>query len=187
MDIESGHFCLHLLGIFISVCAVTGNHNLGYNYFNNYRYNYYYYYYYYYYETDGNASLYAGSIIGGLIALCVLIAVIVVLAHAFNCCKTHGVRGHTIRPAPISAITTSPTTTFNNIPRNDWYYLPPTAPPYQPQTTKLPPQYSSTDSNPPPAYDEISRSAPPANTRFPQPGPSTPAPPYSPPRPEQKP
>lgn len=47
----------------------------------------------------------AGSIIGGLIALCIVIAIVIVVVHACNCCKTHGIRGHTIRQTPIATVT----------------------------------------------------------------------------------
>lgn len=175
MDVDIGHFCFYLFGIFLSVCSVTGSHSYRRSHYHSYHY-----YYYYYYETDGNTSMIAGSIIGGLIAICIIIAIIVFVAHACNC-KTHGVRGHTVQPAHVSTVTTTLTTPYHNMPQNGWYFLPPTAtaPPYQDPLSK-PPQYSTTDSNPPPTYEEISGCSAPTNTMLCQPGTSTPAPPYSP-------
>ena len=49
----------------------------------------------------------AGSIIGGLIAICIIIGVIVVLFHSCNCCKAQGVRGHVVRPTTVSTVTTN--------------------------------------------------------------------------------
>ncbi|CAG2198578.1 unnamed protein product [Mytilus edulis] len=126
---------------------------------------------------DQSASMVAGSIIGGLIALCIVIAIVIVVVHACNCCKTHGIRGHTIRQTPIATVTSR--APYSTPLHNNWSYIPPTAPPYQPLVTK-PPQYTSSDVNPPPAYEDISVSSPPSNTTFQGiSSPASPCPPYS--------
>ena len=61
-----------------------------------------------------NTSMIAGSIIGGLIAICIIVAIIVFVAHACNC-KTHGVRGHTIQPTQVSTVATTLTTPYSKL------------------------------------------------------------------------
>ncbi|XP_076099746.1 uncharacterized protein LOC143069144 [Mytilus galloprovincialis] len=165
-----GYFCFYFFGVLFSVCPVSSSHSRRYYHYNSY-------YYYYYEGYDGSASMVAGSIIGGLIALCIVIAIVIVVVHACNCCKTHGIRGHTIRQTPIATVTSR--APYSTPLHNNWSYIPPTAPPYQPLVTK-PPQYTSSDVNPPPAYEDISVSSPPSNTTFQGiSSPASPCPPYS--------